>query len=253
MKQIYVGSVQKNKLYTKIQQTLRLPIGVLVGVFVLLVLIPILLKNKIFNNIGGTMSPVVYVETYSGTGSAVYVGNNNLLTAAHVVADMAIGDMCEIQFQDPNSVSGGVINAVAELVAMGKYLPTRASEEDYALLRIHFLDASRIAQACGFGNESMVKVGDPITVEGYAAGAWSTTKGTLSNIKGGILENNDLYVVDAKAWHGNSGGALFDKNNNLIGIVISGGAIDGINDDQTYALKVSKIKTILSAKGFQLN
>ena len=99
----------------------------------------------------------------------------------------------------------------------------------------------------------MLKVGDPITVEGYAAGAWSTTKGTLSNIKGGILENNDLYVVDAKAWHGNSGGALFDKNNNLIGIVISGGAIDGINDDQTYALKVSKIKAILSAKGFQLN
>ena len=62
MKQIYVGSVQKNKLYAKIQQTLRLPIGVLVGVFVLLVLIPILLKNRIFNNIGGTMSPVVYVE-----------------------------------------------------------------------------------------------------------------------------------------------------------------------------------------------
>ena len=252
MKQIYVGIVQKNKLHNKIQQTLRLPIGVLVGVFLLLILIPILFRNKIFNNADGSMSPVVYVETYEASGSAIYVGNNNLLTAAHVVSDMAIGDYCDIQFQDPNNVSGAVVNAVAELVATGKYLPTEDPEEDYALLRIHFLDASKIAKSCNFGNESTVKTGDAITVEGYAAGAWSTTKGTISNIKGGVLESNDLYVVDAKAWHGNSGGALFDKNNNLIGIVIAGGTLNGFNDDQTYALKVSKVKAILNAKGFQL-
>lgn len=252
MKQIYVGSVQKNKLHTKIQQTLRLPIGVLVGVLVLLVLIPVLLRNKIFNSANGTMSPVVYVETMTGTGSAVYVGNDYLLTAAHVVSDMFIGDECSIIFQDPNNVGGAEIPAIAELVAMGAYLPDENVTEDYALLKIKYLNASRIANPCNFGNESMAKPGDAITVEGFAAGTWSTTKGTISNIKGGVLESNDLYVVDAKAWHGNSGGALFDQNSNLIGIIIAGGTLNGYNDDQTYAIKINKVKAALSAKGFQL-
>ena len=62
----------------------------------------------------------------------------------------------------------------------------------------------------------------------------------------------DLYVVNANAWHGNSGGALFDSKGQLIGIVTMIGISEGFNDGQTYALKMSKVKSILSSKGFQL-
>ena len=62
----------------------------------------------------------------------------------------------------------------------------------------------------------------------------------------------ELYSVDAKAWHGNSGGALFDSKGQLIGIVTLAGSFEGLDDGQTYALKISKVKSILSGKGFQL-
>lgn len=253
MKHIFVGSTQRTKLYTEIRKAVQSARICLLVLLVLLVIIPCALRAKIFNVSAGDYSAIVFVEAGSGTGSAIHIGNNFLLSAAHVYEGMEIGDVCTIEFQNPNDNGVRNISAHAELVAMGNYFPNESPNEDYALLKIHYLDASKYAQKYSINpNTSSVKVGDNITLEGYGGGAYMYTSGQICNISGGATEIKDLYVADAKAWKGNSGGALLDKNKQVIGIVIAIGAKQGYNDSQTYALKVDKVISALRAKGFQL-
>ena len=87
-------------------------------------------------------------------------------------------------------------------------------------------------------------------MEGYPAGSRMATEGIIGSL---VLQNfKNIFIVDAKAWPGNSGGALFDKSNNLLGVVIMIGNLNTINDDQTYVVKIDHIKSQLNAKGFQL-
>ena len=254
MKQIFVGSTQRAKLHIAIRHA-TLPTKFLLGIVcALLIIVPLSFSKHIFSQSMGNMSNVAIIATESGSvGSAVYIGNNYLLTAAHVVDDMILNELCLVRFEDPNETSeDGYIYTVAELMAIGNFIGTNDASEDFALLHICYLDASRYTQACPLGNDSQVKVKDNVNVIGYPAGSFNITAGVVGNIKGGITGVSDLIVVDAKANPGNSGGALVNANGQLIGIVTSIGAKHGVNDDQTYALKIGKIKSALVAKGFQL-
>lgn len=253
MKHIFVGSTQRTKLYSEIRKAV-LPTRIcLVGILILLVVIPFAFRKKIFKDCIGNYSAVALVKTYSGSGSAIHIGNNLLLSAAHVYDGMQVGDRCTIEFQDPNNTTGITLTANAELVALGDYLKDQSPEEDFALIRVQLIDASKYAQVYPINNNlSSLKVGDDIIVEGYGGGTYTQTSGKLCNISGGVTELKNLYVADAKAWHGNSGGALLDKNKQIIGIVIAGGGVQGFNDGQTYALKVDKVINTLRSKGFQL-
>lgn len=254
MKQIFVGSTQRSKLYAIINKTLLPTRLVLAAVFLLLVLIPLIFSGKIFKQNGGDLSNIVFVNTGYGTGSAILIGNNQLLTAAHVLEGMSINDRCEIEFRDPKGEKD-VVYAEAEILAVGKFFPSQNPEEDYALLHVLHIDASEFAKPCTIGSGD-VAPGEQVTIIGYPAGAYSYTQGSVSNVNGGLLGEHfnlrELYAVNASAWHGNSGGALFDSNNQLIGIVTMIGNIQGYNDGQTYALKISKVKNVLNGKGFVL-
>lgn len=254
MKQIFVGSTQRSKLHALINKTILPTRIVLAAVFVLLILIPIAFSEKIFQFGGGDLSNVVYVNTGYGTGSAILVGNNQLLTAAHVLDGMSINSRCAIEFRDPKGEKD-VVYAEAEILAVGNFFPDHNPEEDYALLHVLHIDASEFAKPCTIGSGDFAP-GEQVTIIGYPAGAYSFTQGVVSSVTGGLLGEHfnikELYGVDAKAWHGNSGGALFDSKGQLIGIVTLAGNFDGYDDGQTYALKVSKVKSILNGKGFQL-
>ena len=254
MKQIFVGSTQRSKLYSKINKTLLPAKLVLVAVFTLLFLIPFCFSSKIFRVTGNSFSNVVYLNTGIGTGSAILVDNNQLLTAAHVLSGMSINETCEIEFRDPKDQLE-TIYAEAEILAIGKFFPDHNPEEDYALLQILHVNASSFATPCSIGSGNIAP-GEKVTIIGFPAGAYSYTDGTVSNVNGGLLGEHfnlkELYSVTARAWHGNSGGALFDSKGQLIGIVTLGGSLEGYDDGQTYALKVSKVKKVLNAKGFQL-
>lgn len=254
MKQIFVGSTQRSKLYVKINKTL-LPTRIVLGtIFALLILIPFFFSEKIFKPIGGDLSNIVFVNTGYGTGSAILIGSNQLLTAAHVLEGMSINDKCEIEFRDPKGEKE-VVYAEAEILAVGNFFPDYNPEEDYALLHVLHIDASKFAASCTIGSGDIAP-GEQVTIIGYPAGAYSLTQGTVSNVNGGLLGEHfnikDLYAVDASAWHGNSGGALLDSKGQLIGIVTLAGSFDGYDKGQTYALKVSKVKSILNGRGFQL-
>lgn len=252
MKLIYVGSKQKAELWSDRKKAVRPLHIVQFSVFALLVLIPIVFKNSIFKGADGDMSPVAYVETVSGTGSAVYIGGNKLLTAAHVVDGMELNDVCGLSFQDPNDPDAMPVLALAEIMAKGTWSKSHQDpSQDYALLHIITIDASKYVRACNIGISSSAKVKDEIFVEGFPAGAYMNTSGNIGSLAAGD-QYKYLFVVDAQAWHGNSGGALFDKNSNLLGIVTMAGMAQGLNDGQTYVLKIDHIKNELNGKGFQL-
>lgn len=256
MKQIYIGPKQRSELMTIRRKTIRPLHWVQVAILGLLILIPILFKSTIWGT-AGNYSPVAYVETYSGSGSAVFIGNNTLLTAAHVVSDMVLNDICTIRFEDPNDPNALPILAEAELLAKGNWTNSNQDpEQDFALLHISTLDASKLVSSCSLGTSSNVKVKDGIIVEGYPSGNHMVTEGIVGSLAlqddKAKVQYKTIFTVDAKAWHGNSGGAMFDKNNNLLGIVTMGGFLTGFNDGQTYVLKIDHIKSLLNAKGFQL-
>ncbi len=79
MKQIFVGSVIRAKLYNEIRKAVSVPHILQVVIILLLIIVPLALKDKIFHIAKGEYSNVVFVETLNGTGSAVYVGGDNYL------------------------------------------------------------------------------------------------------------------------------------------------------------------------------
>lgn len=256
MKQIYVGSVKRAKLFTKINQTVRIPHIVQAIIIALLVTIPSIGAKKIFK-IGGKMSPVAYVSTSRGSGSGVLVSNNHILTAAHVVYGMYEGDMCKVDFYDPNNPDAIPVHAVAKLKVMGNYSPNDPlTNQDFALLELVHANGSSFATPYTLGNSQNVKVKDGVHAIGFpgvSVGYASITSmesmpGEINNISGGWLKDNDFFVADCKVTHGYSGGALEDNNGKLIGLII-GGFSDPSNPSytQNFFLKINVVKKALSA------
>lgn len=252
MKQIFVGSVIRAKLYNEIRKAVSVPHILQVVIILLLIITPISLKSKFFQVTKGEYSNVVYVETSNDTGSAVYVGGDGyLLTAAHVVADMSIGEVCSVRFYDPNSSPArSSMSFLAKLVTMGNYLPSENFEEDYALLKLLYVDGSDFAKPCALAKSKNVKVNDQIKVEGYPGGDnFFSTNGTINNVNGGLTKSPRLFIVDAGAWPGNSGGALKSQNDELIGIVTMRGTNVEHTVGQTFVLKIDDIRTKLKSYG----
>lgn len=249
MKQIFVGSVIRTKLHTDIRNSVLPPHIAQAIIIALLIIIPWAFASRIFTAKNGDYSNVVLVTTLRSTGSAIYVGNQYLLTAAHVVQGMQVGDKCGIEFQDPNSSPVKSVSLEAELVTSGKFLPAEDIEEDYALLRILYVDASNLAKECPFGSAAKVKIQDNISVEGYPNGVYSSTVGTINNLNGGVTGSSKILVVSADAWGGNSGGALKSANGDMLGIVTMGGTVVGKTAGQTYVLKIDDIRNKLKGYG----
>ena len=171
---------------------------------------------------------------------------------------MTIGDRCVVEFLNPNDEYGHTVTAQAELVAVGDWSPNNGSSEnavnDFALLVAQTLDVSRVVSApASVGTSANMKVNDAIRIEGYPNGTYSSTSGTISNITGGDIKHKDIFQVDAGAWPGSSGGALFNSGNQVVGMVTSGGyKTDENHSGQTFAIKIDHIAQMLQMKGHSI-
>lgn len=255
MKQIYVGDIQRSKLFTKVRKTVLVPHIIQVAVFILLIIIPLCFSGSIFSEKNMRMSNVVQIVTPKGkSGSAVLVSNDKLLSCAHVFQGMKIDDLCSGLFVNPDNLERSAVYVTARLIAIGNYFPNSNLSEDYALLQIVESDMpiDRITTPCMFGESEDIKVKQNITIIGYPGGNYFVSQGIVGNVNGGYKSNRNCFAVDAKAWHGNSGGALFNDKKELIGIVAEIGVTNEYNDGQTYALKIDWIREALQKKGFQL-
>lgn len=258
MKQIYIGSTQRSKIYAQLRKSLRGLNVALFAILALLIIVPIIFSDKLIKT-QAKMSPVAYIETDSGfSGSAVYVGNNYFITAAHVVDDLTIGDEVYMEFRNPNDENDN-FHAKAKLLACGDFANKgKSPNEDYALLCIQNMNADDLTTAyIIMDDENLIDLNNEetskVTAIGYPNGRYSKTSGNISNKQGGAIDivykrllfsqlvkvmsmkdakiiadeyvksyvkKEDFYVVTgAKIWHGNSGGALIHtKTNKLVGI-----------------------------------
>ena len=163
-------------------------------------------------------------------GTAEFIGSDGtLVTNAHVVTYKKMGtyyafENISIRFSFEENYRS---------VSLAKY----DNDLDLAMLKLDDLNCS--FRAISVGNSSNIKNGNQV----YAVG--NLNNGGLSITKG-IVSNADIQVVyhglarkviqcDLTIADGNSGGALLDKNGNLIGITTfrlkdnSGNVIYGIS------------------------
>lgn len=172
--------------------------------------------------------PVALVTTNNGTGSAFLISNKRLLTARHVVENVKEGEKVNLLFEKANPS----ITTEAKVVWKA---PAAGSETEKLLSDIAILElVSPTSLPEGFptlslGSSSGVVERDKVILIGYPNGIMSTTSGTISNAK---VNNLDLFLIDAGAWPGNSGGPLIEESSNeVIGILIAGftGDFQGMN------------------------
>jgi S1-C subfamily serine protease len=136
-------------------------------------------------------------------GSGVFVGRNgHLLTAAHVV-----------EGAEKIRAKVGETSLVAEIIEVDK-------PNDVALLKV---DAS--VEAAPLRPSTGVELGDEVFTIGFPNMALQGTepKFTEGNVSStaGMQDDPRHFQVSVQVQPGNSGGALFDKNGNVVGIIVA--------------------------------
>jgi S1-C subfamily serine protease len=171
-------------------------------------------------------------ELWTGTGYAI--NNDCIVTNNHVIEDAK------------NIIVKGIkgnfdIGYKAEVLATDK-------SNDIAILKI--IDSN----FKGFGNipynidSRMADVGEDLFVLGYPltnelGSEIKLTNGIISS-RTGYQGNVATYQISAPVQPGNSGGPMFDKKGNVIGIVVAG--IPGA-ENVGYAIKTSYLKILLES------
>ena len=150
------------------------------------------------------------VVTATGTGTAFYIGDDEWVTAAHVVD------------------GGGSIRLRTDTLDLAATVIGLDDTTDLALLRA----SGDGLTALQFGDHAALRVGQTLGVAGYpptVTGSSSVTRGLLSKV---VEEDGVTYLqTDAAANPGNSGGPLFTDCGAVVGVVVAkvvGQAIEGI-------------------------
>lgn len=152
---------------------------------------------------------VVYVEGsdgyYDWSGSG-FVIDDFIITAGHVV--------------DNGNIFGAVIIDGNNLEIIDYYCQPNI---DVGILEVNDLDLPSLS----FGNSNVLKLGDTVYIMGAPMGQThfpSVTKGIVSGIGINIPFFGDklLLQVDAASYPGNSGSAVFNKEGEVVGMLIGG-------------------------------
>jgi S1-C subfamily serine protease len=168
-----------------------------------------------------------------GSGSGVIISSDGLIiTNGHVVGDAEQVDV----ILDDGTVLDGDVTGVDTLT-------------DFAFVKV---DASGLP-AVTLGDSSGLRVGQKAIAVGNPLGTFpgSVSVGIISGLDrslsafGGALGGdrlNHLIQTDAAVNSGNSGGALFDGDGNLVGIIT---AEAGMSDGIGFALPIDLAKPII--------
>lgn len=168
---------------------------------------------------------------WTGTGFAL---KNGYIVTNHHVVDGAMSIVVQ-------GVNGSSIEYKAEIVSVDK-------NNDLALIRINDYRFD------GFGvipyslNETLCDVGSDVFVLGYPLTSYmgeeiKLTNGIISS-RSGYQGDVTTYQISAPIQPGNSGGPMFDKNGNVVGVVNAG--IPGA-ENVGYAIKASYLCNLINS------
>ena len=169
------------------------------------------------------LAATAQVVTPGGAGTAFYIGDDEWVTAAHVVEGGGSIRLRTDTLDHPATVIGR--DAAADLALLS------ASGEGLTALSFGDHDALRVGQSLGLA-------GYPVTVSGSP----SVTSGLLSKVvnAGGVT----YLQTDAAANPGSSGGPLFTNCGAVVGVVVAkavGEEIEGI----AWAVALPTVEAVL--------
>ena len=172
-------------------------------------------------------------------GTGVLINKNSILTCYHVVKDSK-----EIQIHG----IGGVFDST--FIAKISYFDEGL---DIAILQFTTFSQNNLMLPISF-KKNDIDVGDDIFVLGYPLQKTMGTEiklttGVISS-NSGFLDNKALFQISAPIQPGNSGGPLFDKNGNIIGIV---SAKHRGAENVGYAIKINQFDEVLKQYGVNFN
>jgi serine protease Do len=149
-----------------------------------------------------TAPSVVYIVSKDKIGSGFAVAEDLVLSNAHVVDGQKTVDVILI--------SGQKITGVVETLG--------ADKVDLALIRLPGAKLPFLSIAVG----SEVKVGMWVGSVGHGSGSgWTFTQGMISNIYP-YKDRRPIFQTQIPLNPGNSGGPVFDRNGNVLGVVTAG-------------------------------
>ena len=158
-------------------------------------------------------------EIYYSASGFVFKEKGTLITCNHAV----IGSTrMQIKFPDsPNPIDAVILKQDAS--------------HDFAILK--FSDDSRIP--LNMADVSKVKEGVPVFFCGYPINLniFTSHQGIISAIAPDPLGNR-WYLVDGPSNHGNSGGPLFDKKGDVVGIMQA----KHFNDNDSFLKSISNLQ-----------
>lgn len=167
-----------------------------------------------------------YVSISAGSG-VIYSSDGYIITNEHIVSNNKI----TVTLRNGTSYSATLIGS--------------DSNNDIALLKINANNLSAVT----FGDSSSIEVGEETTVIGNPLGelGGTVTDGVVSAINRPVeIDGRQMSLIQTSAEinSGNSGGGVFRRTGELIGIVIaksSGNDIEGLG----FAIPSNTVKTVV--------
>lgn len=200
--------------------------------------------NDDFDLIKEYPTPAMYEESIVGvdngnnqkmwTGTGFALGNGYIVTNNHV-ADKAKNITVKGVKGDMNA------GYIAEVVATDKV-------NDIAILRINDSNFNGFGTIPYSVQARMADVGEDVFVLGYPltqalGNEIKLTNGIVSS-RTGYQGDISTYQISAPIQPGNSGGPMFDRNGNIIGIVVAG--VPGA-ENVGYAIKTSYLRLLIES------
>ena len=173
--------------------------------------LPINSVVKIFSTVTeqNYLEPWENPKFYDVTGSGVIIKDNRILTSAHVVSG---SNFVQVQKENDSKKYDAIV----------KYI---SNDVDLAILEIN--DKTFFANTKALEISEDVKIKDSVTAIGYPIGGntISTTNGIVSRIEYKSYSWNPwanylTIQIDAAINSGNSGGAVINKDNKIVGIAM---------------------------------
>lgn len=212
--------------------------------------------SELFKKVSQSVVKItVQKGSYLATGSGVVFFQESdrayVLTNAHVVKDVNNSYDVNVIFSDENGYESGLVESVDTSTIY------KNTDEDIAVLEISKSSKYKVAT---IGNSEELDKGEFVFTVGSPFGKFNyTSAGNIMSINVPVVMNGSevtsyVIVSDATINQGNSGGALFNKEGELIGITTF--RYEYINDAVVYDMygnlpinHVVKVANSLISKG----